>query len=97
MREPDKIEWKLGTELSEATQRACLATFVHRATVENFAARPKVAEHAYASGFRMTLLSDAEWLACSRFAVTKYGRLDARVNHCETTWPATSYPRRDIA
>lgn len=76
--------WKLGTELSAPAQRDALSRFVHRMTHENVNARPEMAAMMYRGGYRLSLISDAEWLGCTRFAVTKAGKLDGRVRYCST-------------
>ena len=80
--------FKLGSELPYATQRDCIATFTHRFTrdhVPQWTRQPRPCGNPYPLHFD----SDGDWLAHTRFAVTKGGKLDARVTHCESspTWP----------
>lgn len=76
--------YRRGALLTQTDQHEVLRAYVHRCTVENFRERPDVAARAYASGFRMRLMTDAEWLRATDFAVRKDGRLDRRANHCLT-------------
>lgn len=76
------MNMKLGTELSEADQKHALAAYVHRSTREH---RP-----FWYRGFdKVCFKDDAEWLANTRFPVTKAGRIDRRAYRCESnpTWP----------
>ncbi len=73
---------KLGSELTPEDQKHVLAAYVHRFTGDH---RPKWAKGGYTIQFR----DDQEWLAHTRFHVTKRGRLDGRFRACESspTWP----------
>ena len=77
---------RLGSELSAENRRAVLASYVHRFTKEH---RPEWANRADCAQCPVQFASDAEWLANTRFAVTKSGALDKRVKDCESspTWP----------
>ena len=77
--------WTRGCDLSDAVRRDVLRRFVHRATVENFGALRR-ARAILGQAFDMPLVSDAEWLARTRFATKKDGTLDERTRHCETSW-----------
>lgn len=74
----------IGTQLSESARRAALARFVHRFTVNN---RPQWARAN--PNYLPQFLDDSDWLANTRFHVTKSGQLDRRYSHCESTptWP----------
>lgn len=74
----------LGTQLHPADRDYVLSAYTYRGTVENFGRNPAQAKRMRDGGFRMPLISDAEWLASTRFAVKKDGRLDHRVNSCFT-------------
>lgn len=79
---------KLGTELTAAEQRFVLAAFVHRFTgshLPNWARKARPDGQKYPVQFK----DDADWLANTRFVVTRTGKLDRRVNHCHSTptWP----------
>ena len=78
----------LGSELSFNDRRTALAMFVHHFTAEHkpeWANRPRPDGTAYPVQFA----SDADWLAHTRFATTKTGKLDTRSAYCESspTWP----------
>ena len=78
---------RLGSELSASDRRAVLASYVHRFTKEH---RPQWANRADCAGCcPVQFESDTEWLAHTRFAVTKAGALDGLVKECESsaTWP----------
>lgn len=81
-------EGKLGTELHPDDQRHVLSTYVHRHTGEHKPAWAK-AEWKDGKPYPVQFKDDAEWLANTRFAVKKDGRLNMRVNHCmsDPTWP----------
>lgn len=78
----------LGSQLSAADQKHVLAAYVHRYTREH---KPGWACYSKLDGkpYRPQFASDAEWLANTRFQVTKSGKLDARVRSCYSTptWP----------
>jgi hypothetical protein len=70
-----------GNDLSPAAQEEAKRRFVYRWTIEN------EAQARRAHGRRcptIPLISDAEWLRRTGFAVTKDGRLDNRVRFCHT-------------
>lgn len=79
---------KLGSELSVADQRYVLAAFVNRHTRDHPAVWAK-GEWRGGKPYPMQFASDADWLAHTRFAVTKNGNIDRRVSNCESmpTWP----------
>lgn len=82
------INGKLGTQLSPADQRHVLSAYVHRFTAEH---KPAWANKPMPNGGRCPVqyASDQEWLANTRFAVTKCGKLDMRSRYCyaRPTWP----------
>ena len=73
-----------GTELSPRAQAEALARFVHRFTETH---RPAWARSNlnYLPQFK----DDADWLANTRFHVTKAGEPDKRYRYCVSspTWP----------
>lgn len=73
-----------GNELSKAEQQEVLNGYIYRGTIENKARHPQQVAQA---GGTLRLLTDAEWLRCTRFAVTKKGNLDRRSSHCLTSHP----------
>lgn len=78
----------LGSELSAADQRYVLAAFVHRFTRDHkpaWARKPRADGTAYPVQFA----SDADWLAHTRFVVTKTGRASRSACECQSspTWP----------
>jgi hypothetical protein len=79
---------RLGSELSRADQSHVLSAYVHRYTKQH---KPKWANGIWKDGlpYPVHFASDAEWLANTRFAVTKAGKLDRRCNSCNSTstWP----------
>lgn len=84
--EPD---WRFGSELRPEVQRDCMARYAHRFTRDH---KPAWANKEWKDGkpYPVQYASDQEWLAHTMFAVTKSGRLDGRVRHCESsqpTWP----------
>lgn len=72
----------LGTELHLDDRKYVLAAYVHRMTVKNYRANRAYFERQFARGFRCAPITDAEWLATTRFAVRRNGRLDGRVRSC---------------
>lgn len=79
---------KLGTELDPSDQDHVLAAYVHRFTREH---KPEWANKPWKDGkpYPLQFDSDADWLANTTFAVRKNGRLDHRVQDCQSnpTWP----------
>lgn len=74
--------WVQGSKLPANVQREILNRYPYRMTHESIARWPSAAATMRAGGFRLAVLSDAEWLASTRFAITKHGTLDRRVTHC---------------
>jgi hypothetical protein len=75
--------YKLGSELSQSEQQEALNRFVHRYTGNH---KPQwVMHHKTPLQFK----DDADWLAHTRFAVTKAGKLHNGVKYCQSspTWP----------
>lgn len=89
--------YRLGTELSDKARREALARFVHRMTVENASERPGLVQRMMLGGYALRLLTDAEWLACTRFAVRKDGHLSNGVHYCLTHHPDWVSSRSDSA
>ncbi len=77
----------LGSQLSYSEQQKALSRFVHRMTKENILKHPAYAQRQFKHGYRMPIITDCEWLACTEFTVTKSGKLDERVNHCYCKQP----------
>jgi hypothetical protein len=73
----------IGTQLHPEDRRHVLDAYLYRMTFESVRRWPQPARQMYAGGYRLPLISDAAWLACTSFRTTKRGRLDRRVNHCE--------------
>lgn len=76
--------WKLGTELSAPVQADALRRYVHRFTGDH---KPQwVKDEAKTP---LQFIDDRDWLAHTRFAVTKRGALHGSIHHCESspTWP----------
>jgi hypothetical protein len=78
----------LGSELSAADQKHVLAAYVYRFTRQR---KPQWAREPMPNGnaYPVQFASDADWLAHTRFAVTKTGKLDGRFDECQSspTWP----------
>ena len=76
----------LGSELSPSVRKECLARFVHRFTGQH---RPEWANGPDSLTCHVQFVDDEDWLAHTRFTVTKSGKLDGRFGHCESspTWP----------
>lgn len=92
------MQYRLGTELSAADRAHVLRAYVHRFTrdhVPAWAREPRPDGTAYPVQFD----SDSDWLANTRFAVTKAGRLDGRSRYCESrpTWPDNPELRKAAA
>lgn len=82
------VHYVLGTNLSPALQREALARYCHRYTREHvpgWAKQPRPDGSPYPVQFA----SDRDWLANTRFPVTKGGTLANRPGSCESrpTWP----------
>jgi hypothetical protein len=77
-----------GSQLCADDQRHVLAAYSHRFTREH---RPDWARKEWKDGkpYPVQFDSDADWLAHTRFAVRKNGRLDPKSNECHSlpTWP----------
>jgi hypothetical protein len=76
-----------GSQLGPVARADALARYVHRMTVENQVERPAVVQFQLDRGYRLRLLTDAEWLACTSFAVRADGGLDNRNKWCTTSHP----------
>lgn len=88
MNDLDAMDGTLGSELKLSAQREALAAFVHRFTGDH---RPAWASKPWKDGkpYPVQFANDADWLAHTRFCVTKSGDLDRRAGHCYSppTWP----------
>lgn len=88
----------LGSQLSPSQQSEALARFVHRFTGNH---RPAWSREKRPDGtaYPVQFADDSDWLAHTRFHVTKAGRLSNRHNHCESspTWPHNPELRRSIS
>ena len=73
----------LGTELSPSAKTEALERYVYRMTFESVKLWPHIAKQMTNGGYRMTLITDAQWLASTRFAVTRDGNLNKRQRYCE--------------
>jgi hypothetical protein len=91
------MNYMIGSKMSAATQRDALARYVHRMTVENRREHPNAVEYQLRNGYRLRLLTDAEWLACTSFAVRNDGRLSDSVHYCTTCHPDFKPSRSDNA
>jgi hypothetical protein len=77
---------RVGSDLHPNDKRHVLNSYLYRMTIESVARWPRVAEYMRATGYRMPIRSDADWLASTYFRVRRDGRLDGRVNACRTEW-----------
>ena len=73
-----------GTDLKPEARRQVLDRFVYRMTNESIARWPEAARQMRVGGFRMPILTDAEWLARTEFATRKDGLLSNAVRYCRT-------------
>lgn len=78
------MPYRYGNTLSPDEQRDVLDAFGYRWTVEN----QRRATSWYRTGGHkpptMPPISDADWLRCTAFRVTKSGRLDRRARFCQS-------------
>ncbi len=70
-----------GNQLKPSAQANALAAFIYRCTVEN---NGRNAAAVRATGSKLPLITDEQWLAITEFEVTKSGDLDKRADHCWT-------------
>ena len=73
----------LGTQLAPAVQARALAAYPYRMTHESIRHRPGIADHMRQGGYRMSIISDQEWLASTWFTVREDGSLLSLSLHCE--------------
>ena len=82
------MKTQLGSYLQREDQRAALASYVHRFTVDH---KPTWAQSLRPDGrpYQPQFASDANWLVHTEFQVRADGRLDRRAHHCNSspTWP----------
>lgn len=80
---------KLGSELNEKNRKRAFRTFIHRWTKDHCPAWLFDYPPRSYRDIPVQFASDADWLANTRFTVTKAGNLDARVRFCVSspTWP----------
>lgn len=81
--------WTPGNQLSAHTRADVLRRYVHRCTTENFRQHPSVKAMMERGGYRLRILSDAEWLECTQFPLRADGAIDERIKHCWSTHPDT--------
>jgi hypothetical protein len=77
------VDMVLGSKLPLRLQEQVLNAFLYRMTNESVKRWPATSQRMLEGGFRLTLISDAQWLASTYFAVTKRGTLARNYNHCE--------------
>lgn len=91
-------KWVKGSDLDWTEQQSALRRFVHRYTGNH---RPAWSRAEWKDGkeYPLQFADDADWLANTRFAVTKSGKLHRGVRHCESnpTWPNSPELRRVAA
>lgn len=74
----------LGSLLHSGDKETVLNSFTNRMTHESVKRWPEASKRMLAGGFRMSLISDAEWLSSTTFAVRKTDRrLDEKSTYCE--------------
>ena len=77
-----------GSQLNDSAKREALQRFVNRFTGQH---RPQWVNEPMPDGsaYPVQFRDDADWLANTRFYVTKNGRLDKRTTACQSspTWP----------
>lgn len=80
---------RLGSELNEKARKCALQTFIHRWTRDHCPAWLFDYPPRSVNPIPVQFASDQDWLANTRFTVTKAGNLDAKVHRCESnpTWP----------
>ena len=90
------METLLGSELSPSVQTECLRRFVHRFTGEH---RPQWTTRPDCKACPVQFADDWDWLANTRFHVTKTGKLDGSFDFCESspTWPFNPELRKPVA
>lgn len=86
--------WVRGSDLTPELQQQCLAIFTARHTGQHVSLRMQriAPEHRPPVHFD----TDAEWLANTKFAMTKDGkRLNGNIRHCETTIPTKDRTKQE--
>ena len=73
----------LGTQLAPAGQARVLAAYPYRMTHESIRRWPGTAKIMRQGGYRMSIISDQEWLASTWFTVRENGNLLACSTYCE--------------
>ena len=76
--------WTRGDKLPERLRAAVLRQYVYRMTVESVRERPDVADYMRRGGYRLPIITDAQWLENKAFYVTKRGELSARHRYCQS-------------
>lgn len=76
-----------GLRLPPADQRHVLNAFIYRMTEESVKRWPEAARQMWAGGYRLPIISDQAWLACTLFWVKNDGRLDRRCRYCQSDRP----------
>ena len=76
------MEWRLGSQLSDNAKEHVLLAYIYRSTGDH---RPPGDPEPPKNSVKIQFKDDQDWLANTRFAVTKAGHLDLRIQHCEST------------
>jgi len=81
----DAMKQLLGSQLDDSAKREALSIFIYRYTGEH--TPPHLLNRADKGNLQFK--DDADWLAHTRFFVTKSGALSKRHKYCESspTWP----------
>lgn len=77
------VDMILGNVLYPPLRTEVLNAFPYRMTVESAKRWPATTQRMREGGFRLTLITDEQWLASTYFAITKRGKLARNFNHCE--------------
>ncbi len=86
-----------GLLLHPVDRKYVLNAYVHRMTVENARRHREYAYGQLRGGFRMSVLTDEQWLASTLFVTRKDGRLDTRVHSCENNHREVLSPKAAFA
>lgn len=70
-----------GNQLSSTDKHTVLSAYIYRQTHENARRNPS---RVRGVGGKLPLISDAQWLSITEFAVTKAGKIDKRSKWCVT-------------
>ena len=89
------MNWVVGTDLPHDIKQQVLRSYVYRMTVDAVATCPQQAQCKTQGGYRMPIITDAEWLADALFPITSKGKLARNRRFRKLSWGTPEQAREN--